>query len=512
MKYHAQQTSMWDAWYLNIKGRIHAFHLQNPLKDCTLPETTDWCVGHAVSDDLLHWQQCAGVLPPLKDDANPQDYHAKYTGGAAEKDGKFFLYYTMRDKDGGTQRIGAALSDDGYQWTIHPGNPVLEPDPDIFIGYGKRNCDWGIVDCRDLVVVRNPDDGLYYGYFAAAAVVAGRMSPVGVIGVAVSRDLLNWEQQSIVYVPRSNGMAEVPDVYCIDGKWYLTILTGTNYCGRAATADEYVTNCTIYAVADNPRGPFVEPDDNILIGGIFQSGFSCRTVEKEGKRYVLYTDRPGSMVVKRDGLCFDQPATLSLPKEIRVDAGGRLGAYWTPLVEKLRTRQLISPTSPPELTERPQNSFAWKTFGGHYTRNGGRYTGQAVGCNWQAAGFQLGAKNIEYNVDVTLRDAKAAGLWIASRDDGWCRNYVIMLEPGKRRVLLTKFYDFDYYAAREYPFVPDMAYALKLVLVDGICELYVNGQLLLQCGIEALAVNHAGLFCDRGNAEFENISLYALED
>lgn len=84
MKYHAQQTSMWDAWYLNVKGRIHAFHLQNPLKDCTLPETTACCVGHAVSDGLLHWQQCAGVLPPLKDDANPQDYHAKFTGGAAE--------------------------------------------------------------------------------------------------------------------------------------------------------------------------------------------------------------------------------------------------------------------------------------------------------------------------------------------------------------------------------------------------------------------------------------------
>ena len=46
---------------------------------------------------------------------------------------------------------------------------------------------------------------------------------------------------------------------------------------------------------------------------------------------------------------------------------------------------------------------------------------------------------------------------------------------------------------------------------QGRC-LYVNGQLLLQCGIEALAVNHAGLFCDRGNAEFENISLYALEE
>jgi len=36
--------------------------------------------------------------------------------------------------------------------------------------------------------------------------------------------------------------------------------------------------------------------------------------------------------------------------------------------------------------------------------------------------------------------------------------------------------------------------------------------LLLQCGMKALAVNHAGLFCDRGNAEFENISLYALEE
>jgi beta-fructofuranosidase len=469
-----------------------------PLSDCALPYEEAWSVGHAVSDDLLHWRQCPSVLPPLRDNGNPDDFDFKFTGCAAEKDGKYFLFYTMRDKERASQRIGVALSDDGYNWEIHDKNPVIEPDPSIFIGYTGRTCDWGIVDCRDMLVVQNPADGLYYGYFAAAADV-GRRSPVGVIGVAVSTDLLNWEQQSIVYVPRSNGAIEVPDVYCIDGKWYLTMLAGTNYCGRSVTDDEYVTNCTIYAVADNPRGPFVEPSDNIFIGGINMSGCSCRTIEKDGTRYLLYTDRAVGVY------------TLSLPKEVRLDDEGNPGVYWSEIVAELRREQLIAPCDLPEIQEMPYTSFAWKTTGGSYTERDGKYWAQTADCDWQAAGFGVGAASIEYNVDITLHGATAAGLWVASKEEGKCHNYLFMLEPDKQRVLATSFYGFEYYAARKHPFMQDTTYSLKLVMIEGVCELYIDGKLLLQCGIEMFAENHVGLFCDRGEAEFGNISLYALE-
>jgi len=499
MKYHAEQTKMWDAWFLNVNGQIHAFHLQMPLKDCTLPYEEAWSVGHAVSDDLLHWKQCPNVLPPLMDDNNQKDFGFKFTGCSYQEKDKYYLYYTMRDKATTSQRIGVALSNDLYNWELYSKNPVIEPDPRVFIGYEDRKCDWGIVDCRDMIVVKNPEDGLYYGYFATAADV-GRQTPVGVIAVAVSKDLLNWTNQNIAYVPRSNGVIEVPDVYCINGKWYLTMLSGNNYCGRGVTNDEYVSNCTIYAVSDSPIGPFIEPENNILIGGISNSGFTCRTVLKDDKRYLMYVDRSFGC------------ETLSLPKEIKVNSQGELAVYFAECVEKLRTEILIDQTILPEIKELPNTSFAWKTLGGSYKIEDGKYIAKTVEQSWQAAGFGICSKSIEYNVDITLCDAKAAGLWISSRENDKCHNYVFLIEPDLNRVLLTEFYNFEYYAARKYSFEYGTNYNLKLLMLEGVCELYINQKLLLQCNIEMYENNFAGLFCDRGNAEFKNISLYSLED
>jgi hypothetical protein len=126
---------------------------------------------------------------------------------------KFIVFYTMRDKEKGNQRLGAAMSDDLKEFRIYPYNPVIVPDDRVLLGYENiREYDWNLVDCRDLITVRCKKDGLYYGYFAAAADV-GRRQPVGVTAVAVSDDLLNWRDQSIVFVPKQNGMIEVPDIH-----------------------------------------------------------------------------------------------------------------------------------------------------------------------------------------------------------------------------------------------------------------------------------------------------------
>lgn len=499
MKYHADKTKMWDAWFLNIDGTVHAFHLQMPLQDSDLPFAEAWSIGHAISSDLIHWIQCPNILPPLQDERDPKDFGSKFTGCAIEKDGKYYLYYTMRDKVNYDQRIGVAISEDAYNWTRYPKNPVIEPDTDKFIGYGPRDPEWGIVDCRDFVVIRNPADGLYYGYFVAAAMI-GRMSPVGAIVAAVSDDLLNWKNQTIVYVPRSNGMIEVPDVYYMNGKWYLTVLTGNHYCGRAGTYDEYINNYTLFAVADHPLGPFTEPDRNVFIGGIANSGFTCRTVEKDGKRYVLYVDRPAGI------------ETLSLPKEVHVDSEDRPGPYYAEILTNLRTDTIIGRDHLPELTERPANSFAWKTYGGIFTKENNKIIAVTEPFSWQAEGFGTGAHNIEFNADVTLKGAVSAGLWISCRTGEKRIDNLFLLEPENGRVILTKFYDFSNYAARKYEFNQNTCYQIKLILIDGVCELYVNNHLLLQCGIEMLETSNAGFFCDRGTAEFENISLYALEE
>ncbi|MHB8962589.1 MAG: glycoside hydrolase family protein [Saccharofermentanales bacterium] len=498
MKYHAGQTKMWDAWFLNVEGTVHCFHLQMPAEGCTLSYEQSWSIGHAVSTDLLHWTQCPDILPPLQNDRIPLDYSSKFTGCAYELDRKYYLFYTMRDKDWYSQRIGVAVSEDLYNWVIHDGNPVIVPDPDLLIGYGGHKAGWGIVDCRDLSVVHNPQDGLFYGYFAAAADV-GRLSPVGVIAVAVSEDLIHWRDQRIAYVPPCNGVIEVPDVYHFNDRWVMTVLSGNNYCGRNASDDENLSNFTLYATADSPSGPFTGQPGDILIGGVSRSGFTCRTVEHDGKRYLFYVDRPHGI------------ETLSLPKEIRPDDAGNPCACFADIVTKLRTATLIGPDRLPAIRELPQNSFAWKTYGGTFVAEGTGYAARMQERSWQAAGFGTGSASIEFNIDIRLSDAKAAGIWVASRGAGTARNYLFLLEKDLQRVCLTEFYTFECLAARKFTIGQDTVYRLKLLMLEGSCELYIGGRLVLQCGLEMHESNYAGIFCDSGRAEFGNISMYSLE-
>jgi hypothetical protein len=70
----------------------------------------------------------------------------------------------------------------------YESNPVISVDPTLLLPDSRPA---GGSDCRDMVVIKNPADGRYYGYFAAMATIA-ESDTRGVIAVAVSDDLLTW--------------------------------------------------------------------------------------------------------------------------------------------------------------------------------------------------------------------------------------------------------------------------------------------------------------------------------
>ena len=110
------------------------------------------------------------------------------------------------------QRIGLATSTDLYNWEVYSGNPVLEPDGRWFItfnseGTGSNNPIWkDIVDCRDMLVIKDKNGPGFYAYFIAAAVRSDLSSPTTVVGIAYSKDLFKWEQKGIVYYPTGVSM------------------------------------------------------------------------------------------------------------------------------------------------------------------------------------------------------------------------------------------------------------------------------------------------------------------
>ena len=492
MKYKGTDYEMWDAWYLNVDDQIHGFHLK-------MQPDNRWNIGHVYTDDLLHFHACEDLLPPLFDDSNPADYYGKYTGCAItnRQTGEHVIYYTMREKDTFHQRIGICTSWDLEQFQ-EDSRCVLTPDPAVLIGYENiEKFDWNVVDCRDMLVVYDPDSMRYYGYFAAAADV-GRESPVGVIAVAESTDLIHWVRQSIAYVPTVNGVVEVPDVFYLDGKWYLTVLSGADYCGRGATGDSYVSCCTVYATAMTPRGPFQEPENSLLIGGTTDSGYSCRSVLFRGKRYLLYIDRSAG------------GSAISLPKELKV-IDGRLCACYTPLLEALRIRPLPVPEEVFGWCVEP-NSFAWRTRGGQLHAQVGGFSISTVNGSYQAFRNPQCAKSLEVIAELAV-SACAAGIMLYALDtqDSIAERYALLIEPEQQRLFLASGYAFRYVAARQFPFEKGRAYSIRMIAQEGQIEVYIDDVLLLQCALQTAQGLSFGLVCDRGHCEFRSIRAFELE-
>ena len=101
------------------KGRYHIFYCYNPHG--AFQDTIHW--GHAVSEDLVHWQDLPIALAPTPGDP---DEKGIYSGGAfVNRDGiPTITYY------GELCGICIATSGDDMlvNWEKHPANPVI-PDP-----------------------------------------------------------------------------------------------------------------------------------------------------------------------------------------------------------------------------------------------------------------------------------------------------------------------------------------------------------------------------------------------
>ncbi len=486
-----------DGWYLNVNETIHGFHLQEP-------EEWDTPIAHIVSEDLLHWRRLRDVLHPDSEQDYPLDCRSRYTGSAvmkpAEQPGapdQCLLFYTMRDNVKTHQRIGLAISTDMENFTLYEGNPVIVPDPALMINPDNiGQYDWNLADCRDIVIEKDPKTGKYYGYWAGAGDV-GRRHPVGVIGVAESDDLLTWKNQSVAFIPRQNGLVEVPDVFEMDGLWYMTALSGTAYAGRSSSDEDFVIGCTTYAVADNPRGPFRETPPNVLIGGIGRCGYTCRSVMFRGKRYLLYINRTQGK------------NTLALPKELRAE-NGRLGAFYTPILEKLREQTVFDAAADTAVFDHLQNSFAWRTFGGEAAQENGQLRLCTEAHDNQVVLMNVSASHLEAEATITV-DGVGGGFAIRSVSERARNDYVLSIEPERNRVILMNNMDYHIVAGRNYDFGGKKTCHVRMLLHRGTCEVYIDDLLLIQGGIHLHSSQQLGLFADRAAVTLQGMKAYALD-
>ena len=205
-------------------GKLHVFYNRGYIGYEWDTMTVD-TVGHAVTEDLINWK----IEPPcLSVDKNLYEEYQVWSPGVAEKDGKYYMYYTGVNYSV-AQAICLAVSDDLYTWKKHENNPVLKP--------GKW-CEWGVdhwSDCRDSMVFTDTDGQAYMYYCSSKKTERGS---VPAVGVASSSDMINWRDEGANTYDICDTALESPFVLKRGGKYYM-----------------FYTNCdhgTAYAVSDDP--------------------------------------------------------------------------------------------------------------------------------------------------------------------------------------------------------------------------------------------------------------------
>lgn len=497
MKYKGTYFNMWDTWYLNAGGIVHGFHLKSHTGE-------DWNVGHVQTDDLLHFHRLPDILNPLPEEEYPDDCLGKYTGCAIEKDGIYYLYYTMRDRVR-SEKIGLATSTDLIHFTEYEHNPVLTPDPKLFSVYPKGEK----TNCRDMLVVYDAERKKYFGYFAAMANIDTR-GELGVIGVAESIDLLKWENQKIVYIPDFQGVIEVPNVFFLDGKWYMTLMTSTQYGAKGAVSDPNLNSYIIWASSDAPDGIFQCGDNNVFLGSTcIDNGYALRCVEFQDKLYAMYIDRS------------NYGFSISLPKEVQV-SDGAIKPFYTPFLEKLRTGKswesiTFSPISP---------SFAWDAVrAGDLCINDKCISVKTNKNSMQA--FQANsvcAKSIEAEFVLSGSFSEAGLVLYCSshsieevykpKNEFWqdyvWNAYYISFDRMQNLVVLNEGM-VNPFCRRQFDFQKKEHYHVRVIAMEGQLEVYIDDVMFLQCGLKTQDYIAPGVFAFSGCAEFENFKVYELE-
>jgi beta-fructofuranosidase len=186
------------------------------------------------------------------------------------------------------QRIGLATSEDLIHWERHPGNPLIEADPQW---YEILDLDlWHDQAWRDPWVFMH--EGKFHAYITARC-NSGQKSARGVIGHAVSTDIVNWVIEPPVTEPGEFGYLEVPQLVEIEGRWYLFFsVTHDKYAQkRLSRPGVKLQTGTHYLIGDTPIGPFRHISDDFLVGDKIGSLYSGKVLQNPKGEWVFMAFR-----------------------------------------------------------------------------------------------------------------------------------------------------------------------------------------------------------------------------
>ncbi len=198
LKFHFEPKKGWmndPNGLCKFNGVYHAFFQHYPYAKVWGP--MHW--GHAISKDLIHWEELPIALIPDKPYENDGGC---FSGSAIEKDGVLYLFYTSVSKElGQTQSL--AISKDGINFEKYDKNPIIDKVPSD-----------GSKDFRDPKVFKYEDKYMM--------VCGSGKDEVGKVLLFESNDLFNWTYVGILFEDKNCGeVIECPDFFKLGDDYIL---------------------------------------------------------------------------------------------------------------------------------------------------------------------------------------------------------------------------------------------------------------------------------------------------
>ncbi len=275
---------IWDHWFLNENGGWFKYFLQAPSR-YTEDERHEYAgVGCAFSDNLEDWKYYGEIFHA---DKNRWFNTSIWTGSVVKHEDNYDMFFTSRDsKEINEQKIGLLVADNpifkNYR-VLRKNRPLLTIDKK----YYEVSSPDGMTHWRDPYIYE--EKGNFFMLICARK-NKGDVDGRGTVGLAVSKDLVNWEIQPPLDIPEWFGECECPYIYKRNNIYYLHFSAHKFSKKLINTKGERPVNGDYYLVSDKLRGPYkaAPAGPELFEDNTERIAYNSKVISKDDSSYVLF--------------------------------------------------------------------------------------------------------------------------------------------------------------------------------------------------------------------------------